>query len=271
VNALAYLLGQRTAMTSSSVVAAICRVVLYEHGLLNVATSEKTAMDGLFSECAEELHTAKKVFAASQAKLSQHLTDEQNKAAQRKDDFDRFMENSRAGVTQLVETSKKELGDIERTYNEKLALQASVNYWSKKATKHTRLALAFGTATLLAFGMGGTVLCKSMHLITGEAKVSDIQVWKLGVVAIIATVVVWAIRVFVRLLMSNLHLHDDAEERRTMLLTYLALLREAKLPEGDVRQLILQALFRPAATGIVKDDAAPPFIAQWLKVTTGND
>ncbi|MCP4539940.1 MAG: hypothetical protein GY832_22600 [Chloroflexi bacterium] len=99
----------------------------------------------------------------------------------------------------------------------------------------------------------------------------DVEIWKLGLVAIIATIGVWAIRVLVRLLMSNIHLHDDAAERRTMLLTYLALLREGELPEGDVRQLILQALFRPSSTGIVKDDAAPPFMAQWLKLTTGID
>ena len=269
-SALAYLLRQRTEMTSSDDITAICRVVLYEHGLLNAATSEKTALEGLFSEWTAELSTAKKAFAASQTELSQHQTDEHNRAAQRKGDFDKFMEEAGAGVKQLVETSKKDLADIERTYNEKLALQASVTYWSRKARKHTKLAFAFAALAVAAIGAGAWTLFAALRLLIGDVKVSDVQVWKLGTLLILATVVVWGMRIVVRLLMSNLHLHDDAEERTTMLLTYLALLREGQLPE-EVRQLILQALFRPAATGIVRDDAAPPFMAQWLKLTTGSD
>ena len=55
-----------------------------------------------------------------------------------------------------------------------------------------------------------------------------------------------------------------------MMQTYLALIKEGKL-EDNHRNLILQALFRPASTGIVKDDAAPPFMTEWLKRTTGTD
>lgn len=42
-----------------------------------------------------------------------------------------------------------------------------------------------------------------------------------------------------------------------MLLTYLALQQENKLPQGDSVNLILQALFRPISMGIIKDDAVP--------------
>ena len=55
-----------------------------------------------------------------------------------------------------------------------------------------------------------------------------------------------------------------------MLQTYLALLREGGKLDGNTHTLILQALFRPSSTGIVRDDASPPFMAQWLKMTTGD-
>jgi hypothetical protein len=41
-----------------------------------------------------------------------------------------------------------------------------------------------------------------------------------------------------------------------------------KRPSEQQRELILQILFRPSATGIVKDDASPPIIAKWLNMIT---
>jgi hypothetical protein len=59
--------------------------------------------------------------------------------------------------------------------------------------------------------------------------------------------------------MSNVHLRTDAEERVTMANTYLSFLRnEADALNEDSRRLILDALFRSSATGIVKDDGMPP-------------
>jgi hypothetical protein len=68
---------------------------------------------------------------------------------------------------------------------------------------------------------------------------------------------VWIVRIFVRLFLSNVHLHTDAKERETMVLTYLALLRRGTLPGVEERLFILDSLFRPSTTGIMKDDAVP--------------
>lgn len=42
-----------------------------------------------------------------------------------------------------------------------------------------------------------------------------------------------------------------------MIHTYLSLLRKKNALNEDERQLILQTLFRPNATGMIKDDAGP--------------
>ncbi len=270
-NALAGFLKVPAEIVSTDEAEAICRVVLHNQGIKDTAAAERAAMECLLSEFSAELAEAKKAFSTTQASLLQHQTVEDGKASQRQKGFDGFMEEAKAAQAKALASSQQELASIEKTYNEKLALQASVSYWTKKASKHTLLAWGFAALSAIVFGLGGWAIYKSMGLLIGAAKINEVEVWKLGVVVILATVAVWAIRVAVRLLMSNIHLHDDAEERTTMLLTYLAMLREGKLPEGDVRQLILQALFRPAATGIVKDDATPPFMAQWLKATTGVD
>ena len=86
--------------------------------------------------------------------------------------------------------------------------------------------------------------------------------WKLALLGIIAVLGVWLARLIVRIFLSHLHLGTDAKERVTMIQTYLALLREEHGLKDDERQLILQTLFRPSATGIVKDDGIPPSLVE---------
>ena len=49
-----------------------------------------------------------------------------------------------------------------------------------------------------------------------------------------------------------------------MILTYLALSREGADVAPENRELILKHLFRSASDGLVKDEAAPPTILEFL-------
>ena len=49
--------------------------------------------------------------------------------------------------------------------------------------------------------------------------------------------------------------------------TYLSLLEGDRLASKEDRQLILQALFRPASDGIVKDEGVPFSLAEVLTRT----
>ncbi|MPX90331.1 DUF6161 domain-containing protein [Salinivibrio sp. VYel1] len=69
----------------------------------------------------------------------------------------------------------------------------------------------------------------------------------------------WVTRLSAKIFISNLHLRTDADERVTMIQTYLALLREGSGPMDEERQLILQTLFRPSSTGFIKDDGPSSF------------
>jgi len=45
-----------------------------------------------------------------------------------------------------------------------------------------------------------------------------------------------------------------------MITTYIAMLREKDGLKDEEKQLILQTVFRPSSTGIIKDEASPPTI-----------
>lgn len=66
-------------------------------------------------------------------------------------------------------------------------------------------------------------------------------------------------RLSAKIFVSNLHLRTDADERVTMIQTYLALLREGSGPKEDERQLVLQTLFRPSKAGFIKDEGPSAF------------
>ena len=54
-----------------------------------------------------------------------------------------------------------------------------------------------------------------------------------------------------------LHLEVDAVGRVVMAKAYLALIKDAKITGQEDRYIILEALFRPAITGLDQEDEGP--------------
>ena len=112
-----------------------------------------------------------------------------------------------------------------------------------------------------------------IYLLLAPATIKDpdpTQYWQLGVVAVSTFFGVWICRVLVKIFLTHIHLGNDAKERVTMIQTYLALLREGSGPNEEQRELILQTLFRPSPTGLVKDDLTPPFLWEWVTKVKGS-
>jgi len=243
--------------------------VAFKHGYRDRTKNERFALQKLQAEWRDLWGQSKMEFEATSKQYNEFGDQYVQQISSQKTAFEDFKITAETEFTNLVEQSQKQLGNIEKTYDEKLALQAAVQYWKNKAQSHG------STATKLAWACGivGVIVAVFIGLETFIAvgplqKVSDLPLWKAAMLLLTAIIGVWSIRVLVRLLLSNLHLKSDAVERRTMLLTYLALLRRGQGPKEDQREMILQILFRPSATGIVKDDALPPIVAQWLNTIT---
>lgn len=153
----------------------------------------------------------------------------------------------------------------EATYKEKMALLAPVSYWEAKAADHKRherslkwwVVAYFAIvipAVIWAFGLTGGWL---IGIANGGGKVDSALYVVAGAgLAAVTTLVLWAGRLLTRFYLSQNHLYHDAGDRAVMTKTYLALTAEERADEKD-RAIILAALFRPSADGIVKDDGAP--------------
>lgn len=69
----------------------------------------------------------------------------------------------------------------------------------------------------------------------------------------VAALAFWVCKVFAKQWIGNLHASADAEERITMLKTYLALISDGTLNSKDDLRLVLSAIFRPGNTGLLEE------------------
>lgn len=166
---------------------------------------------------------------------------------------------------QLVAAHVSKLTAIEKTYDQKLALQKPVKYWQTKENFHSARALGFGIAAFVSTVGLGIAMAFLVHWVFLTLKADENpKHWQVGLVVIVAFFTIWFVRILVRMFFSHHHLATDAAERRLMILTFLAMSREGAEFGQEDKKLIVQHLFRSASDGLVKDDAAPPTLLEML-------
>ncbi|WP_067211294.1 DUF6161 domain-containing protein [Marinomonas aquimarina] len=159
-------------------------------------------------------------------------------------------------LQEKLEKAETDLENLRRTYDEELSLRAPVKYWKMQHESHHQKAVGFGIVLLVVTLI---VLCTiiGFSAYTLDMSLKDVTLSKIFAAAAITTIGLWLIKILANIFMSHLHLATDAQERRTMIHTYLALIRKVQGPAEDDRQLILQTLFRPSSTDMIKNDQGP--------------
>ncbi len=184
------------------------------------------------------------------------ITDWQDQTETQTADLDTHKNEFKTKFDDELAKAKTDLENLTKTYDDKLALHAAVRYWGIQQKSNRNKAIGFGIVMLLMIIAVVTTLIYFVdnHLNT---TIKDVALNKLITVAVITTFGIWIIKVAANIFMSHLHLTTDAQERRTMIHTYLALTRKGQGPKEEDRQLILQTLFRPSTTDMVKNDQGP--------------
>lgn len=151
-----------------------------------------------------------------------------------------------------------ELKNIKDTYDKKLALQSSVQYWNSRKRWSYSLCIVLGVLiVILMYNLGSyskDELEKVLNIKEEEVINSKLAFSALLILAFIG---IWLIRILVKLFMSYIHAAKDASERIVLLKTYLAMSREGQLDDAQ-KKVITTVLFRPNLTEIGKEDGIPP-------------
>lgn len=183
-------------------------------------------------------------------------------------DFSNAQTGRAEEFSRLTDEHTKSMLALQKAFREEMALRAPAEYWRTKQTGHRKWAVVAGTLSFVGIAGAATWLGLQIHDVLNATKPGEVPpTWRIALLALIGVFSVWALRLLVRMFLSHLHLLSDAGERVVMVQTYLSLLEGGQLVGTEDRHLILQALFRPASDGIVKDEGVPLSIAELLTKT----
>lgn len=177
--------------------------------------------------------------------------------AQRRD-INVMMEEIDASHKAALGEHTEKMRNLEDAFREKMSLRAPVEYWTGRQSHHKQRTKITGGLSFGAIAVLAVILAFISHWVLSNLGADGKpEVWRVSVLILMGVLGIWAIRLIVRIFLSHMHLQSDAAERVTMVKTYLSLVESGStLSEAD-RTLVLQALFRPASDGIIKDEGLP--------------
>lgn len=230
---------------------------LFEKELLSLIQKNLEAEDTILhvqqakSSVNDDYLSLKKEMGINLANLSTQTTKQlENKTNEFKETIDT-----------VTEDAKKRIDDFIKAYDEAMALRSPVDYWEVNKMQHFNDGKKYSSLLMkLSLLITPVILSIGYFLIGVDAKP---HFGKTSMFFLITALGVWFLRVLVRLYLSHKHLETESGERVVMVKTYLALMSSGSLPESE-REIILQALFRPTSTGLIKDDGMPPSALELL-------
>lgn len=159
---------------------------------------------------------------------------------------------------ELIQESKSKLKKMEKLYKEKLQLEAPVTYWQEASDRYKCQGIVW-VCFLLGFLGVGVYGFSNFFIRWLEGRETMVQLDTIQGIILFGTILAtfaFLVRILSRLTFSSFHLMRDAQERTQLTYLYLSLINENKIDESS-RDIILQALFSRAETGLLTGESRP--------------
>lgn len=193
----------------------------------------------------------------------------------RNEEFQKLIASNMAAMNErsatfetFLDEAKQSITAARRQATEAGVLLHATRLWARKAILHGA-GFWFGLAVMAG------VICTSLYLAYWHAPAflaalpkkpdGEVTYVTVALLTICAIAAGWLLRFIGRFVTENMVLQTDADQRRVMLQTYLALVgdKDARMEQAD-RTLILNAVFRPLP-GHQSEDVAPPTLLDLAK------
>ena len=248
---------------------------------LNKRIEELEGLNESFRKKYDELNEYIKNVGMTVTKWSSEFMEKNDKrlseARLRSDNFARrlardLLKKSANFRNEIIEKYEESLQVVEQakdTYLTQVELDASVQYWKTKGEIHKRsknswmgglfaLVAMIALTPYLLHGRFSSADIAAESSGTAESTVGVLNSLGTNPLELVSTILAisaisYLIKFFAKQYSTQQHLYLEAEERKVMLMTYLALMNENKLKEQEDRKVALDTLFRPAQTGIFND------------------
>ena len=200
----------------------------------------------------EEQEAEWKNFLASAEKENESLVSLANK------NFENLAAEQRKEQSDNLTRWTQEISQLKDTYENKLKLEAPVSYWESAAKSN----MCWGVGSLfclILWVVTGLLLLEDLFVtwLSGDSK--ELGLGSLQGVVIFATMITvfgYVGRALSKLMFSSFHLMRDAQERSKLVYVYLALVKQNAIDEKSL-QIVLQALFSRADSGLLGADSSP--------------
>lgn len=156
-------------------------------------------------------------------------------------------------VEDWAEKKKEEINVLEKTYNEKLKLEAPEKLWRKKAKEYKCSTIIWSILVFILIGVevySITWLMKELILIK-EEKILGLFPKTFVVVAAISFFL-YLTRVFIKIILSSRHMQLEAEQKAALTRFYQALIYNKKEVSENEKLIIFTALFSRSESGLIK-------------------
>lgn len=217
----------------------------------------------------KELADFKSRYEAQEAKFAEISERHENAATAWNERADQIAAN----FDEMRQNRESDLKNLTTTYETHMQLKGPLLYWRNKRKEHGKGKFCMGVAAAVSGIIGAGVLVWATHLILPASQSADQIPWRsIGLFVLISTFVLWLVRLFVKLMLSHIHLYADAREREVMISTFMALVRRQESREGIAKMdlaLVLAPIFKPSTTGVIQDDGGPTTLTDFIGRLSG--
>lgn len=215
----------------------------------------RNRLDESYSELFDDVEAFKEGFTEWDNRIREEWMECSKTAIE---DHAELLESHQTNFDSRSKEWQQHIGDLEKTYEEKLRLSMPAKYWKEASSRFRsqgRFAIgALVTTVAAGVGLFSWLYTKWLGGESGTLGVESIQ----GIVLLGTMIAAFAylVRVCGRIAFSCFHLMRDAEEKRQLTYLYLSLSKKDRIDESS-RDIVLQALFSRSESGLLGMDSSP--------------
>ncbi|MFW2515848.1 DUF6161 domain-containing protein [Aliarcobacter butzleri] len=184
-------------------------------------------------------------------------------------------ENEFSQISEVLEKSKtleSEFYNAKEAVLKNIELKQATTYWEKQAINYNGKYKFYFWANIIV----AVILIISAFLLINKSGlfiqnitvdnsnaieslknlVQSVPFFNYVIFILYTTLVIWIMKILVKIMLSNYHLAVDANERIIMINTYLVLLEDGKGFQETDRKVILDNIFRQTNHGIITDETS---------------
>lgn len=227
--------------------------------MAEITPATKAALTKSVNSTEDELSTLREQRSEHDAQWAEKLSEITETLSKHDQNLQELHDSRQANLDGFLEDAEAKIEAFKKAHREEINLKEPVTFWAGRQKTSFWTAIAFGIGFVLGLVLVGFILVTESQTIYDGLKLGDnVEYWRVAGMILLGGLAFWFLRILSKIFLSQLHAWSDAQERVVMVKTYLSLLQDEKGLDANDRRLVLEALFRPAPTGIIKDDGVPP-------------